>query len=127
MHQTAYRNQQEYRQQDVMGASPMRLIVMAYDLAIVACEQKNFEKAAKTISVLRDALNFDYPEVAVGLLRLYQWCLDCLRKGDYVSAMNTLKELRNAWQESEELVVDPANGVFTSTSVPSYAGVGRFA
>ena len=75
MYQTAYRTQ-EYRQQDVMGASPLRLVIMAYDLAIQSCEVKDFEKATKAISVLRDALNFDYPEVAVGLFRLYQWCID---------------------------------------------------
>ena len=127
MYQTTYRNQQEYREQDVMGASPLRLIVMAYDLAIIACEQKNFEKAVKTISVLRDSLNFDYPEVSMGLLRLYQWCLDSIRKGDYASALNTLKELREAWKESERLLVDPVKGVLVSQSTPEYAGVGRFA
>ena len=79
----AYFRTQEYRQQDVMGASPLRLVVMAYDVAIQACEQKDFERAVKAISVLRDALDFNYQEIAVGLFRIYQFCLDCLRKGDY--------------------------------------------
>jgi flagellin-specific chaperone FliS len=97
----AYRSQ-EYRQQDVMGASPVRLVIMAYDLAIRSCEQKDFEKAVKTVSVLRDALDFDYPEVSVGLFRLYQWCLDCIRKGDYTSAISALRELREAWKTTEQ-------------------------
>jgi flagellin-specific chaperone FliS len=101
MYQAAYRNQ-EYRQQDVMGASPLHLVVMAYDLAIRSCEQKDFEKAVKTIGVLRDALNFDYPEVSNGLFRLYQWCLECIRKGDYASALGTLRELRSAWRTAEQ-------------------------
>ncbi len=101
MYQAAYRNQ-EYRQQDVMGASPIRLVIMAYDLAIRSCEQKDFEKATKAISVLRDALNFDYPEVSAGLFRLYQWCLDSIRKGDYASAIHTLSELRDAWKTTEQ-------------------------
>ncbi len=92
----------EYRTQDVMGASPIHLVVMAYDLAIKACEQQDFARAVKAITVLRDALNFDYPEVAVGLFRLYQWCLDCLRQGDYPSAINTLRELRDAWSTAEK-------------------------
>jgi flagellin-specific chaperone FliS len=125
MLQTGYRNY-EYRQQDVMGASPMRLIVMAYDLAIRSCEQKDFEKAVKTIGVLRDSLNFDYPEVSVGLFRLYQWCLECIRQGDYASAANTLRELRTAWQESEQLLVKPGNGLF-SASRTEFAGAGRTA
>ena len=93
---------QEYRQQDIMGASPVRLVVMAYDLAIKACEQQDFTQAVKTIGALRDALNFDYGEVAVGLFRLYQWCLDCIRQGDYASALQTLRELREAWYTVEK-------------------------
>jgi len=127
MYQSTYRSQQVYRQQDVMGASPIRLVVMAYDLAICACEQKDFEKAAKTISALRDSLDFDYPEVAVGLLKLYQWCLARIRKGDYASALDVLKELRSAWNESEESLADSRKGAFVSSSMPEYAGVGRFA
>ena len=98
----AYFKAQEYRQQDVMGASPIRLVVMAYDVAIQACEQKDFERAVKAITVLRDALDFDYQEIAVGLFRVYQYCLDCIRKDDYAQAMGNLKELREAWVISEK-------------------------
>ena len=101
MYQASYRSQ-EYRQHDVMNASPLHLVIMAYDLAINSCDKKDFEKATKAISVLRDALNFDYPEVSVGLFKLYQWCLDCLRKGDFASAKTTLVELRNAWKITEQ-------------------------
>lgn len=100
MYQAAY--QKQYRQQDIMSASPLRLVIMTYDLAIRACEQQDFAKAVKTISALRDALDLDYPEVAAGLFRLYQWCLDCIRKGDYASAINTLTELRGAWAATEQ-------------------------
>ncbi len=110
MVQVGYRSQ-EYRQQEIMGASPLRLVIMAYDLAIRSCEQKNFEKSTHTISVLRDALDFDYPEVSMGLFRLYQWCLDCIRHGDYESARNALKELRDAWAATEQNLTPRANGV----------------
>lgn len=114
----AYRSQ-EYRQNDVLGASPIRLVVMAYDLAIRACDVKDFGKATKAISVLRDALNFDYPEVSVGLFRLYQWCLDSLRQGDYDNARKILVELRDAWRESEkQLSAQP----HSATIPASYAG-----
>jgi flagellin-specific chaperone FliS len=85
-----------------MNASPLRLVIMTYDLAIRACEQQDFAKAVRTISALRDALDLDYPEVAAGLFRLYQWCLDCIRKGDYASAISTLSELRSAWVATEQ-------------------------
>jgi len=91
-----------YRQQDVIGASPIRLVVMAYDLAIQACEQQDFIRATQAVSVLRDALNFDYPEASVGLFRIYQWCLDNIRSGDYATALTSLRELRSAWVTAEK-------------------------
>jgi flagellin-specific chaperone FliS len=109
MYQTPYRDQQ-YRQQEIMGASPIRLVIMAYDMAIRGCEKKDFQSATKAISALRDALDFDYPEVSVGLFRLYQWCLDSLRQGDYNGAANSLKELRDAWVTAEkQLTASSAN------------------
>lgn len=104
--QPTYQNRQ-YRQQDVMGASPIHLVVMAYDVAIRACEKQDFEKAVKTIALLRDALDFDYPEVSMGLFRLYEWCSACLRNGDFATAANTLMELRTAWRKAE-LSLSPA-------------------
>jgi flagellin-specific chaperone FliS len=92
----------EYRQQEVMGASPVKLVVMTYDVAIQACEQKDFVRATRAVSLLRDALNYDYAEVAVGLFSLYQWCLDCIRKEDYANALVTLRELRQAWATVEK-------------------------
>ncbi len=121
MYQAAYRTQ-EYRQQEITNASPLHLVIMAYDLAIHACEQKDFEKAVKTISVLRDALDFDYPEVSLGLFRLYQWCLDCIRKGDYRSALGVLRDLRDAWRTTERKMTRPAaDSAYAETS----AAVGR--
>ena len=116
MYQSAYRNQ--YRQQDVMNASPLRLVIMTYDLAIRSCEQEDFAKAVKTISALRDALDLDYPEVSTGLFRLYQWCLDCIRKGDYASAINTLSDLRSAWVATEQNIVARQGSV---SAIPTYS------
>jgi flagellin-specific chaperone FliS len=106
---------QEYRTQDVMGASPIRLVVMAYDVAITACEQRDFVRATRAISLLRDALNFDYPDAATGLFRLYQWCLDCIRKEDFGSALQTLRELRDAWSTIERRMNAPALAAVQAT------------
>ena len=100
MQQPTYQSNQ-YRQQDVMGATPIHLVVMAYDVAIRACEKKDFEKAVKTIGLLQNALDFDYPEVSMGLFRLYQWCLENLRHGDFATAAATLTELRTSWRKAE--------------------------
>jgi flagellar secretion chaperone FliS len=106
-YRTAYRGQ-EYRQQEIMGASPIRLVIMAYDMAIRSCEKKDFQTATKAISALRDALDFDYPEVSVSLFRLYQWCLDNLRQGEYQASMATLTELRDAWITAEKRMMGGA-------------------
>ncbi len=116
MYQATY--QKQYRQQDVMSASPLRLVIMTYDLAIRSCEKQDFAKAVKTISALRDTLDFNYPEVSTGLFRLYQWCLDCVRKGDYSSAIGTLTELRNAWATTEQTLVARQSNLNTT---PAYA------
>ncbi|MCE1252379.1 MAG: flagellar protein FliS [Anaerolineae bacterium] len=97
----------QYRKIDVESASPVRLVVMAYDLAIRACDQKDFETAAKAVDALRNALDFDYAEVAGGLLALYQWVMDCLRARDFESAKSTLVELRDAWATVEKRLNSP--------------------
>jgi len=92
----------EYRFQEVMGASPIRLVVMSYDVAIQACHQRDFSRATRAISVLRDALNFDFDDTAMALFGIYQWCLDSIRNEGFQSAANTLTELRDAWVSAED-------------------------
>ncbi len=92
----------QYRQMDVEGASPIRLVIMAYDLAIRSCDMQDFETAAKAVSALTNSLDFDYPEAAGQLLSVYQWIADCLRKSDFASAKRSLMELRVAWATVEK-------------------------
>ena len=100
----------DLQQHDLMRASPLRLVLMAYDMAISACEQEDYNRATKTVSVLRDSLGHDYGKVAVGLFSLYQWCLDCIRKEEYQSAVIILTELREAWSKAEnKLTTIPQN------------------
>lgn len=110
--QAAYRSQ--YREQEVLGSSPVHRIVMAYDVAIQACEQKNQPRATQAVRLLRDSLNFDYGEAAVGLFRLYQWSLDCIGSNNYPEALKILHDLREAWATVERRlspVPDIARGV----------------
>ncbi len=96
-----YKGSAEYRKNEVLGASPLRLVIMAYDLAIKACDQKDINTAVKAISALRDSLYFEYAETAFSLLSLYQWCVDCIAESDFESAKKTLVELREAWATVE--------------------------
>jgi len=92
----------DYNRREVMMASPVRLVVIAYDIAIKACEREDFNHATKTISALRDALDFEYGEMAVTLYGLYQWCIDCIRREEFYEAEKTLRELREAWVTAEQ-------------------------
>jgi flagellin-specific chaperone FliS len=118
LYQQTYRSQ-EYRFQEVTGASPVHLVVMAYDVAIRACEQEDYERATRAINMLRDALNFDYADTAMGLFKLYQWCLDCIRTQNYAEAMRTLRELRDAWAAVEkQLSPFSAQAATSGTAIP---------
>jgi flagellin-specific chaperone FliS len=88
---------QAYRRQEVLSATPLHLVIMAYDLAIRSCDQKDMATALKAVSALKEALDYDYAEIALNLHSLYNWCLDCIRKGEYHQAKQTLSELREAW------------------------------
>lgn len=92
----------QYRQMDIEGASPIRLVIMAYDLAIRSCDKKEFETAAKAVAALQSSLDFDYPEAAGRLLAVYQWVAENLRKGEFDIAKNALVELRDAWATVEK-------------------------
>jgi len=110
--------QAKYREQDVMNASPIHLVVMVYDVAISACEDKDLNRASRALSVLRDSLNFDYAESA-GLFRLYQWIMECVRNDDYENAMSTLRELRDAWSTVESRLSGLLPTVETTPSASS--------
>ena len=102
-----YSHSQIYRKQEVLTATPLYLGIMAYDLAIRSCDKKDMETALKAVSALRDALDYDYAEIAGSLLSLYNWCLDCIRKQNYDQAKQTLVELREAWVTIEKQMNSP--------------------
>ncbi len=97
-----YSSSPVYNRQEVMLASPVRLVVIAYDIAIKACEREDFNHATRTISALRDALDFEYGELADTLYGLYEWCIDCIRRDEFHEAEKTLRELREAWVTAEQ-------------------------
>jgi flagellin-specific chaperone FliS len=113
-----YNHSQIYRKQEVLSASPLHLVIMAYDLAIRSCDQKDMATALKAVSALREALDYDYAEIAMNLLSLYNWCLDCIRSQEYKQARQTLVELRDAWVTIETQMNSPkTQQVYTGATV----------
>ncbi len=45
-----YSQSQAYRKQEVLSATPLHLVIMAYDLAIRSCDQKDMATALKAVS-----------------------------------------------------------------------------
>ncbi len=113
-----YPGVQQYRVQSVESASPVRLVVMALDAAVLACEKNDLARGTHIVGTLRDALNFDEQDAALGFFRLYQWVLECMRHGDWAEAAKVLRELREAWAEIERR----ANPVSLTDTVIAISG-----
>jgi len=89
-----------YLTKEILEASPQKLLLKIYDFAIVNCKAGNMEKTNKAINELINALRYDddkAKEVSIGLLKLYQFCQDQMRKGDQEIVYKILNDLRDTW------------------------------
>jgi len=91
---------QQYRAQQILSASPMQLLLIVYEQAIVGCEARDAQRAGRAITELIGALNFDLGELPVSLFRLYEYCLWEIRRGGYPAALQVLRGLKGAWEEA---------------------------
>ena len=91
---------QSYQQSQIMGMDPAQLVLKVYDFVIVNCKKKDIVKASKGLVELISALNFDYDEMALGLFRLYQYCLDKIKQNEFDEALHILEGLRDAWLQA---------------------------
>ena len=119
MNNPYHRQAKEYRYQEVMGASSMRLIIITCDAAIAACHRRDLVAGTRALAVLRNSLNFQYAEIANGLLALYLWCADLLREEKWEEAVTILAELRGAWAQAEQQVA-AANNATTVASPKTF-------
>lgn len=93
----------KYQQEQVRNLTPVQVVRKLYDVAIVACKKQEPELAQRAISELVCGLNFDYPEISVGLFRLYQYAKTSIRNGNMTEALRVLEELRGAWNQAFDL------------------------
>jgi flagellin-specific chaperone FliS len=92
-----------YRREHLLNLTPVQVVKKLYDTAIFACKKKDYSLAHRAISQLILGLNFDYEELAGGLMSLYMYAKECIRKGDVAEAISTLEELRSAWMQAFNL------------------------
>ena len=90
---------QSYKQNSVITADPLKLILMAYDKAISGCRQRDLKLLGQALNVLINGLNMDAGNISWSLLAIYQYCSELAREGQYNEAMKILQELRDTWAD----------------------------
>jgi len=91
----------QYIMNDVLGASPEKLIMKVFDFAILNCQKQNIIKTNEALQVLINALSFETPEVkeiSVGFLKIYLYCQDQMRKRNFDVVLKALTGLKNSWE-----------------------------
>ena len=112
-----------YRTNQINGASPLDLLIMTYDAALASCGQQDLVRFTRALGVLRDALDYSYDaEVALGFFKLYQYCGDLARKGEFDEAADLIRELHDTWVQLREQYQTPT---VAAPSVPYGAAVGQ--
>lgn len=103
MYQAALLNKNKinpYLSNQILNASPEQLFLKVFDFAIINSEKKDLVKTNNALQELIGFLKFDdetYRDLSVNLLRLYQFCQDQSRKGDFSIVTKILTELRESW------------------------------
>ena len=90
-----------YLVKEVLESTPQKLLLKVFDFAIVNCKKGNVENTNKALSELIKALNFNNPEareMSLGLLQLYQYSQEEMRKKNNEVVLQILTGLRDTWQ-----------------------------
>jgi flagellin-specific chaperone FliS len=90
---------QKYREHQVYSATPLQRTLMAYDAAIIGCGLRDLKKTTDALNVLRNSLDLEQGEIAWRLFRIYQYCADLARAGQYDDVSDILRGLVQAWIE----------------------------
>jgi len=88
-----------YLKNQIYSMAPLQLLIKVYDYAIIGCKARDMEKASKALVELIAALRFEYEEISLGLFRLYQFCMDEIKKENYEVPLKILGDLRSTWVE----------------------------
>lgn len=99
----AFAAQQHYRQDQILSADPVQLLIMTYDYIIAGCRERNLEKVSRGLQELMDHLDHEAGgQVAADLLSLYHYLADLARHNQYEEAAAMLRDLRNTWAQARE-------------------------
>jgi flagellin-specific chaperone FliS len=108
--------------QKINNASPLDLLIMAYDAALIGCNKQDLAHTTRALNELKNALDPTYdPQIALGLHRLDTYCQDLARQGSYDEAANLLRELCDTWiqvREQYRPAVAPAANPYGAATTP---------
>jgi flagellar secretion chaperone FliS len=93
----------KYVENEILEANPKQLLIKIYDFAILNCQRHDMIKTNNAIQELINSLSFETEEtksISIGLLKLYQFCQDQMRKKNYDVVYKILFELRKTWIEA---------------------------
>ena len=94
---------QGYKTNEIIGLTPVQLILKLYDYVIVNSKRRDLSKVNAGLTQLVAALNFDYKEISLGFFRLYRYCQNEARKGNFEEVVSIIGELRSSWAEAFKL------------------------
>ncbi len=89
-----------YLVKEIMEATPEKLLIKIYDFAILHCQKQDLSKTNNALQELIKSLNFEdekAKEISIGLLKLYQFAQDQMRKRNYDIVLKILTDLRETW------------------------------
>lgn len=92
-----------YLTKEIMEATPQQLLLKVYNYAIANCQKHDLVKTNNALQELINSLRYEPEEVkdfSIGLLRLYRFCQDEMRKQNYEIVYKILVELRDSWIEA---------------------------
>jgi len=86
-----------YRAGSILSLTPGELLIKLYDLGLSALASGDRDRASRVVAQLIESLDFRYGEIAFGLFRLYRYCMDEIKRGEYEMPTRILRELRDTW------------------------------
>ena len=99
---TMPRRSQAYLRDQLAGLTSVELLVKVYDVAIASCKQGDSQRLSRALVELIGGLNFDHREIAIGLFRMYNYCLRNAKSGRFDLVEPVLIELRDVWSKVAE-------------------------
>lgn len=90
---------QAFIKDQLAGLTSVELLIKVYDVAIASCKRSDSQRLSRALVELIGALNFEHREIAVGLFRMYNYCLRNAKQGRFDLVEPVLVELRDVWSQ----------------------------